>query len=63
MLVKSFELADECARVLKTVDQLQKNHNRVPTHLEDDAHPVVDVVHHLVVLPHNHVGFKSFCNL
>ena len=64
MLVKSFELADECARVLRQLIDYKKIITGFPAlHLEDDAHPVVDVVHHLVVLPHNHVGFKSFCNL
>ena len=57
MLVESLELTDEGPGVLKYrfyfVIDLQD-------YLEDNSHPVVDVVDHLVVLANNHPEFMGF---
>ena len=58
VLVKCLELADEGTRVLKVKNKNLTNVLAAPplvAYLENDPHPVVDVVHHLVVLAHHHL--------
>ena len=61
MLVKCLELADEGPRVLGGGKSLNcqsicSTKKSLVPYLQNDSHPVVDVVDHLVVLAHNHLA-------
>ena len=65
VLVKRLELANEGARVLGGGGNItyrprhffnhKKIYSNLCNYLENDSHPVVDVVDHLVVLAHHHL--------